>query len=404
MPHHGTLDFETARQSFISAAPKLGRVRLPVERAVGQVLAESLVAPRPLPPFDLSAMDGFALDTRDIGAVPFSLPVQGESAAGCSPVAHVRGTAMRIFTGAPVPYGANAVVMQEHVVLDGQRISGERPVKPGQNVRWRGEDLAESATVLAAGHRLHPGSLGLVSFLDRAEVWVSSAPRVSILCTGNELRVPGSSGALGTIAECNSPVIAALTRQSGATLAGIRVVRDEPDAIRRAIEVALADCDVLVTIGGISVGDYDFVRPTLEGLGVELAIHQVGIKPGKPITLGRRGEQRVIGLPGNPLSAAATFAVFAMPLLRAMQGDDAPIPLSSWVPTIDPMKRDAARTRLVFGSLVEHEGRLGFVAHPSQSSGSSVPMGQSNGFAIVAPGEGVIEAMGLVPYHRWTDL
>jgi molybdopterin molybdotransferase len=398
------LDFETARRTFIATAPKLGRVCLPLEQAVGRVLAESLIAPRPLPPFDLSAMDGFAVDTRDVTGASFSLPVQGESAAGCAPVAHLRGTAMRIFTGAPVPYGANAVVMQEHVTFDGQRIAGDRAVKPGQNVRWRGEDMAEGSTVLAAGQRLHPGGLGLVSFLDRAEVWVSSAPRVTILCTGNELRVPGSASTLGTIAECNSPVIAALARQSGATLSGGLIVRDEPDAILRAIETALSECDVLVTIGGISAGDYDFVRPALERLGVELAIHQVGIKPGKPITLGRLGERRVIGLPGNPLSATATFAVFAVPLLRSMQGDRAPIALPSWVPTVDPMKRDETRTRIVFGSLVEHDGGLGFVAHPSQSSGSSVPMGQSNGFAIVAPGQERVEAMGLLPYHRWTDL
>jgi molybdopterin molybdotransferase len=398
------VDFESARRIFIAAAPRLGRMGVPIEHALGRVLAESVVAPRPLPPFDLSAMDGYALNTHDLNDVPFTIVVQGESAAGSAPVEHLRGTAMRIFTGAPVPYGADAVVMQEQVSLDGDRICGQVPVKPGQNVRWRGEDLAEAAIVLPAGQRLHPGSVGLVSFLDRAEVWVTSAPRVTVLCTGNELRMPGSPSALGSIAECNSPVIAALSRQSGAILSSAMIVRDDPEATRCAIEAALADCDVLVTIGGISVGDYDFVRPALESVGVELEICQVGIKPGKPIALGRRGEQRVIGLPGNPLSAAATFAVFAVPLLRAMQGDRAPVPLPSWVPTIDPIKRDAARTRIVFGSLVEHDGRLGFVAHPSQSSGSSVPMGQSAGFAIIAPGAGAVEAMGAVPYHRWTDL
>jgi molybdopterin molybdotransferase len=398
------LDFESARQRFVEMAAKCRHESLPLHQALGRVLAEPLHAQRAVPEFDTSAMDGYALHLEDTLQLPYRLPVEGEAPAGSAPARLQRGTAMRIFTGAAMPEGANAVVMQEHVIRDGQTICGDQRVVLGQNVRQRGEDLSASALAIGRGQRLHPATLALVSFLDRAELLVAKAPRVTLLCTGSELRAPGTQARPGTIAESNSPVVSALAQQAGARVLGVSLVDDDEVRVRQAIEKALADSDVLVTMGGVSVGDYDFVRPALQAAGVTLELYKVGIKPGKPITLGRRDAKVVIGLPGNPASAVVTFALFGMPLLRAMQGDEQPIAMPTWVPVTTTIKRDSVRTRIVLGSLVDSGGRSGFAAHPNQISGATIALGQTNGFVILEPGNERAEIGAQLPYHRWTDL
>jgi molybdopterin molybdotransferase len=311
---------------------------------------------------------------------------------------------MRIFTGAAMPEGGNAVVMQEHVDRDGLTISSNRAVAPGQHVRHRGEDLAASAMAVDRGQRLHPTTLALVSFLDRARVQVARAPKVTILCTGSELRRPGAPQRPFTIAESNSTTIALLAQQAGAVVHATRIIDDDQSRIEAAIVQALADSDVLVTIGGVSVGDYDFVRPALERADVVLDLYQVGIKPGKPITLGRRDNKVVVGLPGNPVSAVITFALFAMPLLRAMQGDRSAIPVPTWVPLGNPVKPDAKRTRVVLGNLIRHQTSSRFVAHANQTSGATIALGQTDGFVILEAALETAAAGTLQPFHRWTDL
>lgn len=398
------LDFESARRRFVEMASICGQESVPLHQALGRVLAEPLYAQRAVPEFDTSAMDGFALNVEDALQLPFCLRVEGEAPAGAAPMRLQRGTAMRIFTGAAVPAGANAVVMQEHVVHEGQTIRCDRRVVVGQNIRQLGEDLSEAALALDRGQRLYSATLALVSFLDCAEVLVAKVPRVTLLCTGSELRAPGTEARPGTIAESNSPVVAALAQQAGARVLGTSLVTDDEVRIRKAIERALDDSDVLVTVGGVSVGDYDFVRPALQAAGVALELYKVGIKPGKPITLGRRDAKVVIGLPGNPASAVVTFALFGMPLLRAMQGDKQPMGRPVWVPVTNAVKRDTARTRVVLGSLAAFDGRSGFAAHPNQTSGATIALGQSEGFVILEPRNDPAEAGTLLPFYRWTDL
>ncbi|HMA97248.1 MAG TPA: molybdopterin molybdotransferase MoeA, partial [Polyangiaceae bacterium] len=314
------------------------------------------------------------------------------------------GTAMRIFTGAAVPVGADAVIMQEQVTRDGEYITGTHPVTPGQNVRRRGEDLDASTQALERGYRLTSCALALACFLDRATVTVAKSPRVVILCTGTELREPGSTARLGSIPESNSPVVEALARQAAATVVGASIVVDDARELQNAVERALGASDVLVTIGGVSVGDYDYVRPALISAGVSLELHQVRIKPGKPITLGHRQEKIVVGLPGNPVSAAITFALFGVPLLRAMQGDNRPSPLPTPVPVVGSLKRDPNKTRVLLGNLTGSERGVEFVAHPNQSSGATVALGQCEGFVIVEPGTEPVAPGACLPFQRWTDL
>src|SRR5512145_846460 len=282
------LDFDLARQRFLDAATILGSESVATRSSLGRVLAEPVFAERAVPEFDTSAMDGYAVRPEDCNRLPVRLGIEGEAPAGAAPAQLRDGTAMRIFTGAAVPMGAGAVIMQEQVTRDGEYITGTHPVTPGQNVRRRGEDLEVSTQALERGYRLTSGALALACFLDRATVTVAKSPRVVILCTGTELREPGSSARLGSIPESNSPVVEALARQAAATVVGASLVVDDARVLQQAVERALGASDVLVTIGGVSVGDYDYVRPALISAGVSLELHQVSIKPGKPITLGHR--------------------------------------------------------------------------------------------------------------------
>jgi molybdopterin molybdotransferase len=400
----GMLLFEQARARLLSDVRCVSSERVALADAAGRVLAEDLRAREPLPPFDNSAMDGYAVATEDLeGPGPWRLEVTGESSAGSEPLALAKRTACRIFTGAPLPSRADAVVMQEHVVRDGNAVRFEARPRVLQHVRRAGEDLARNAVALGAGTRLSPGAR-LAGMLDRAVLPVARQPRVTVLCTGDELRAPGDEPRPASIPESNSAPLAALARQAGASVRVAPIARDEPHAMLRAIEQALDGTDVLLTVGGVSVGDRDVVRPALERAGVKLDFWRVAIKPGKPLAVGRSAAAHVLGLPGNPASAVVTFALFGVPLLRAMQGDARPVGAALRVRLGAARKRPADRLELVRATLVVETESLVARVHDNQSSGAATSLAHSDGVAFVPPGEGEIEAGGTVEFVRWSDL
>lgn len=398
------ISFDQARSRVLADVRRLGAERVPVPDAVGRVLAEDLIAREPLPPFDHSAMDGYAVATGDLSADgPWSLEVAGESAAGSEPTWLARDAACRIFTGAPLPDRADAVLMQERVTRDGDTLRFDVRPKPGQNVRRAGEDLARDAVAMTAGMRLTAGGLALAAMLGRADLPVSRRPIVTIVCTGDELRAPGEAARPGSIPESNSAPLAALARQAGADVRVAPIARDEPRATQRAVEQALAGTDVLLTVGGVSVGDHDVVRPALERAGVKLDFWRVAIKPGKPLAFGRSGGVRVLGLPGNPASAIVTFVLFGMPLLRAMQRDARPAPMLVHVRMGAARKRSPDRLELVRAMLQLDGGRLTARVHDNQSSGSATSLASSDGLAFVPAGDEAIPAGAFVDFLRWSD-
>jgi molybdopterin molybdotransferase len=241
--------------------------------------------------------------------------------------------------------------------------------------------------------------------LDREEVSVVRRPRVVVLCTGDELRPAGSgaSASLGTIPESNSGALAVLARQAGADVRVAPIVRDEPGAVDQAIVDAIEGADVLVTVGGVSVGDHDVVRPALERAGVTLDYWKVAIKPGKPLAVGRRGGTHVLGLPGNPASAIVTFALFGMPLLRALQGDARPIPQALPVRLGAARKRPPDRLELVRSTLHVEGGAVVAHAHDNQSSGAATSLARSDGIAFVPAGQEPIAAGAVVDFLSWRD-
>lgn len=321
------LSFDEARERILRDLEPLGSERVRLDLALGRVLAETLTATAPMPAFDYSAMDGYAVSAAALeGDGPWALPVIGESRTGGVPPTLTAGSACRIFTGAQLPAGADAVVMQEDVERDGDRAKlGARP-KPGSHVRRAGEDLAVGQVALALGTRLGPAQVGLAAALDRGELEVFRKPRISILCTGDELRAPGSAPRPGSIPESNGHTIAAMVRTLGAEPQLLPYVPDDRAATLAAVRSALTSVDLLLTIGGVSVGDHDLVRPALESAGAVLDFWKVKIRPGKPLAYGSHGSTRILGLPGNPISAQVTFALFGAPLVRKLSGDRRPLP------------------------------------------------------------------------------
>lgn len=399
------LSFDEARARVLARATPLATERVPLDAAAGRVLAEDVVARAPLPRFDHSAMDGYALDASLfsgalVGDGPLALRVVGESAAGSRENSLEPGTAMRIFTGAPMPAGADAVLMQENAARDGDRITFDKRPKPFENVRTRGFDLAEGAIAITRGTRLRPGHVALAAALDRPTLLVARAPVVSILATGNELRAPGDPDRLGSIPESNGYFVAAAARAAGAIARIGRAIPDELEPAVAAVDEALASADLLVTIGGVSVGDHDIVRDALAGAGVTLDFYKVAMKPGKPLTFGARGKAIVLGLPGNPASASLTFTLFGVPLLRAMQGDSAAVPLTEMIEIEGRIAHKPGRREFARARLAARDGRMVAVVSPNQSSGSVPSFADAEALVVVHEELGDVETGARLPLVR----
>jgi molybdopterin molybdotransferase len=402
------LSFDQALARLLGAAQPVGVERVPLAEAGGRVLAEDVVAPGPLPPFDFSAMDGYALASHDIdGAGPWDLRVSGESAAGGHLPDLEPGTACRIFTGARLPPGADAVVMQERVERTGDVIRMGSPVSAGAHVRRRGEDLAGGAVALGRGARLTPGRVALAAALDRPELLVARRPIVTVLCSGDELRAPGQMHPVprpGSIPESNGYFVAAAARAAGALARVAPFVPDEAEAARLAVEGALRGTDVVVTIGGVSVGDRDVMRGALEAAGVTLDFWKVKIKPGKPLAVGRAGSVQALGLPGNPASASLTFLLFGVPLLRALQGDAAPLPPRLRAVLRSSVVHEPGRDEFLRAQLDVEHGELGARILPNQSSGAVTSFAEADALVVIPADRARIDEGSAVEVIRLSDV
>jgi molybdopterin molybdotransferase len=399
------LSFTEALARLLSSAQVLGAERTPLDEACGRVLAEDIAAPGPLPPFDYSAMDGYAVASRDLaGDGPWELPVVGESAAGGEAPDLAPGTACRIFTGARLPAGADGVVMQERVERTGDVIKLASRVRAGDHLRRRGEDLAAGAVALARGMRITPGRVALAAAFDRPQLLVARRPVVTVLCSGDELRSPGEPGAIGSIPESNGYFVAAAARAAGAIARVAPFVPDDHEHAQRAVRDALRASDVVVTIGGVSVGDRDVMKAALEASGVVIDFWRVKIKPGKPLAVGRAGTTQVIGLPGNPASASLTFLLFGVPLLRALQGDATPLPLRVRAALRKRIQREPGREEFLRGWLEMEQGELVVKIMPNQASGAVTSFAEADALAVIPADKGLIEEGDRVEVIRLADV
>ncbi len=361
------LTVEEARSRMLDGAGRLGVETAALPDAIGRVLAAQIVADRHQPPFDASAMDGWAIRRADYGVVD-AFAIVGESAAGRAYAAALEtGQAVRIFTGAPVPAGADLVVIQEEAAREGDIIRFTAGDDPKSNIRPAGGDFRSGDHLLEAGARIDPWRLSLAAAAGRDRLEVARRPKVAILATGDELVPPGGAPAPDQIFESGSFSLAALITAWGGEAVKLAPAADSADAIADAVRGAAVD--LVVTIGGASVGDYDLVKPAMAQLGLDLRVQTIAVRPGKPTWFGVLADgRRVLGLPGNPASALVCAELFLRPLLAALTGADAALPftparLAAPLPANGPREHWMRAARAI-----DAEGRLVVTPFPDQDS------------------------------------
>ena len=371
---------EQARAEMLKVIAPLPAETAPLAQAAGRVLAAEVRAAVDLPRFDNSAMDGYAVRAVDAGKGA-KLRCIGEVPAGSSFENEVGAReCVRIFTGSPMPAGANAVVMQEDTQVDGSEIEITDGAKPFEHVRLRGEDVKETEIIGRGGERLHAGRLQLLGSAGVAEVSVHRKPIVAVLATGDELREPGEDLGAGGIHESNRLALAELIRQCGAAPRVQPLVRDSMEVTMAALQTAFAECDAVVTSGGVSVGEHDYVKAAFEKLGGSLDFWRVKIKPGKPFVFGRLANKPLFGVPGNPVSALVTFLVLVRPALMQLQGAaDLELPAHPGV-LADPLTNRGDR-RHFMRVRVDAKGTVH--ATGLQASHAVGSLGQANGLVDV---------------------
>lgn len=388
-PRPRELSYAEARDRVLAAASPLPAAREPLAHALGRALRRDLVAPHALPPFDNSAMDGWAVLAADLAAAspeaPVRLPITGVAAAG-RPLERVlaRGEAALVMTGAPIPAGADAVVPFE----DGAREDGDGaarftlPVRAGAHIRRAGEDIAAGEVALATGRELSAHDLALAASLGFAEIELSPAPRVAVLSTGDELLDPGQPLRPGAIRDSNLPMLAMLVAQAGGALTLAERLPDDAHRVAARVREAVEVSDVVLTIGGVSAGDFDPVKQALDEIG-EIELWRVAMRPGRPQAFGAPHGRLFFGLPGNPASVACVFEALVRPALRKLQGHAAldrprvPVRLATDV------ESRAGRTDFVRCSLEWRLGALWAVPAGAQVSGHLMPQSRAHALLVV---------------------
>jgi molybdopterin molybdotransferase len=319
------ISVEEALAHALDGVTPLASEKVALNEALGRVLAADVKALRSQPPFDVSAMDGYAARAADLASGK-PLKVAGTSSAGHPLEQEIRaGEVARIFTGAVVPKSADVVVEQELAKRDGDSVTFSKAHPSGKNIRAGGQDFRKGDVLLQKGIRLSPRTIGLAAAMDHATLACAKRPCVTIFATGDELVAPGAGGAEDRVVASNPYSIAGLSAQEGAEVVDVRTLKDRVELIADAIAGAEGRADVVVTLGGASVGDHDLIRPALEKIGAKIDFHRIALRPGRPTLFGSHGTTRILGLPGNPVSAFVCGVIFLVPLLRKLQGHAEPI-------------------------------------------------------------------------------
>jgi molybdenum cofactor synthesis domain-containing protein len=362
----------------------LGAETVPLEQVHRRILAENVRADIDLPPFDRARMDGYALRSSDVSTVPVTLRVIAEIAAGAQFEQRVNaGEAVKIFTGAPVPAGVDAVQKVEVTRANGQTVEILESVKPGQFITPHANEVAAGDIVAEAGREIGPAEMAVLASFGYASVRLGRRPRVAVMSTGSELVDVSCKPSGAQIRNSNSYTLAAYAERAGAIVDMLGTVEDTPESTRDALIRAADNRDIVITSGGVSMGDYDLVKAALKEIGAEIYFDKVIIRPGKPIVFARRGRTYFFALPGNPVSTSVTFNVFVRPAIRKMQGDAAPaLPIAS-AQLARAVKDSSSRRSYLPARLFIEEGRA--MAEPLKWGGSSdlVAFMRANALIIV---------------------
>ncbi|HZK89317.1 MAG TPA: gephyrin-like molybdotransferase Glp [Stellaceae bacterium] len=385
--------------------PVVGEETVPLAEAGGRVLAHDLVAAMNLPPHANSAVDGYAINHADLSLDRDTvLPVTGRAAAG-HPLGRAieRGEAIRIFTGAPMPDGADSVMMQEDGTLAGGTVTLKPGLRKGANRRHAGEDVERGSVALPAGRRLRAADLGLAAALGRDRLTVHQKLRVALLSTGDEVREPGSALPPGAIYDANRVMLASLLRGLGCAITDLGIRPDREAALADTLAAAAQEHDLIVTSGGISTGDEDHVRAAIERLG-RLDFWRLAIKPGRPVALGQVKGVPLIGLPGNPVAAALTFAILGRPLILRLAGAAAEAPALFRVRAEFAYKKRQGRREYVRASLGRDGDTVTAQKYPKDGAGILSSIVRSDGFVIIGEAADGLQPGAMVDFLPYAEV
>ncbi len=395
---------ERAFQLLEDAIAPLPPVRLSLSAALNRVSAEKLSAQCDLPLFDQSAMDGYALRAADVVEPPTRLPLAQTVAAGPHSVIPElpKGHACRIYTGGLIPLGADAVVRQEWAQSDGASVVIERETPAGQDLRRQGEELRRGAHLMDSGQRLNPGHLAMLAMAGVAQLAVTRAPKITVLISGDEIVDAGRALSPGEVYNANGPLIAAWMAQAGYPILKMAHIADDEAAVSQALAEAFESSDLVLTTGGVSVGDRDLIAPEAEKLGAEKIFWKVAQKPGKPLYVAKKGLCLLMGLPGNPASVLVNLAVFVRRALDVMEGLQAIGPAQRSGVLSESVARDGSRECWVrVRTQISEEGVMQLLPQSHQASHMLSNLAQANALVRVAAGEKPLAAGSLV---QWVSL
>lgn len=390
---------EACRRAALHARPINRIERVALIDAIDRVLAEDLRAEVALPPFDQSAMDGYAFAAASIKRIDDELPVALHVAAGSRADALPEGTAARVFTGSPIPVGADTVVMQEHVRRKGGHIAVDGLPRLGSNIRRRGEDIATGELMLEAGQRLGPHHIALLAAQGLAEVGVCSRPRVLILSTGDELRQPGDTLSEAAVYDSNRPMLLALARQAGLSVVDGGCMSDSRDAIAHRLAEFAKSVDFIVTTGGASVGEADHSASALTRTGAVFEMLRMAVKPGKPAIVGRLSEAAYLGLPGNPVAALVSWLTLGHAMIAALSGTPWRRQSGIRVPVISGFERAAGRNEFVPARLIHADAGQQLEILGRGGSARLKPLIHADGLAEIGATTGNLEPGDDVNFH-----
>ncbi|PRY84556.1 gephyrin-like molybdotransferase Glp [Mongoliibacter ruber] len=369
---------------------------LPLEEVAGLRVAEPVFSPMDVPSFDNSAMDGYAIQWNNSQG---SWQLEGEIAAGATTDSPLQeGKATRIFTGAPVPQGADTVIPQEWITIKDGEISFDHDrFQKGDNVRLKGAQTKSGDKIMEAGTLLSPGGIGLLASVGVHRVPVMVPPTVGVILTGNEIKEVGQKLEFGEIYNANGPILNAYLQQVGIGKIEIITVKDNPDILRQAINKALASYELIILSGGISVGDYDYVKEGLESAGVRELFYKIKQKPGKPLYVGIKGEQMIFALPGNPASVITCFNQYVKPTIKQWMGDKDSWEPRQWLALDSPVKKNPNLTTFLKVKIEKDIVKI----LPGQESFNLISFSEADGFAEAPEGLDHLEAGEKVGVYGW---
>lgn len=389
------LTFNEALSNILSTVkPAVDVELLPLKQCLNRISASDIFAPLALPQYRNSAMDGFAV--CDLGVGRIYLKIIGTSSAGHPFEGKLSaGTAVRIFTGAVLPEGADTVIMQEHAEYDETTVRVLKSGRQGANIRHPGEDVEQGACVAAKGARLTPGHIGLLAALGISAVWVFRLPRVALFSTGDELQPLGSFLKPGQLYDSNHYAIYSLVKELGIELQDGGVIPDDKNKIKAYLNAVSEEVDMIITSGGVSVGDADDVKTVLAELG-EVHFWKVAIKPGKPLVFGKIKQSYFFGLPGNPVSAMVTFDQFVKPALCHLMGQTFTEPLTFNATLVSTIKKEPGRRDFQRGVLTKEKGEWLVASTGTQSSGALSSMARANCYIVLSEESESVERGALI--------